>query len=267
MSGVKRPRDDYFVRCGKAGEPVKDCLVIDAHAHLGQVHQFPCPDSSLETLIRCMDTMGIDRVYASSMQAIYGLLREGNDQTLEAVRRYPDRIFGYMTVSVGYPEIVLPELQRCYRGGLRAVKIWNYAHVKGVPYDHPNYEIVYDFANQHRLPILAHTWGDTVKELESAFKTFPKINWLLAHTGSEASTSYVRAAKEYENVYLETCFSAAPRGMIETMVSEVPLHKIIWGSDQVFINAAHQLGKVLFAQIDPEKKKAILGANAARVLG
>jgi predicted TIM-barrel fold metal-dependent hydrolase len=264
---VNGSHDDYFVQCGKAGTPVKDCLVIDAHGHLGQFHGFSCPDSSVETLIRCMDKMGIDRIYVSSMPAIQGLHREGNDQVLEAVGRYPDRICGYMAVSVGYPEMVLAELERCHKAGLRVVKIFNYAHVKGVPYDHPNYEIVYDFASEHRLSILAHTWGDSVTELESAFKKYPGINWLLAHTGCAALDLYVRAAKEHENVYLETCFSAAPRGMIETLVSRVPLHKIIWGSDQIFINAAHQLGRVLFAQISPAQKKAILGTNAARILG
>ena len=29
--------DDYFVTCGKTGAAIRDCLVIDAHAHLGPV--------------------------------------------------------------------------------------------------------------------------------------------------------------------------------------------------------------------------------------
>ena len=266
-SSAKHSDSDYFVQCGQTGAPLNDCLVIDAHCHIGQIPNFPFPDSSLESLIKTMDCMGIDLMYVSSCPAMHGLHRQGNDQVLDAVARYPNRIAGYMSVSVGYPEIVLPELQRCYNAGLRAVKIYNYATVKGLPYSHPNYDVIYDFANQKQLPVLAHTWGDSLKELEQAFQTYPKINWLLAHTGSDALGTYIRVAHEYENVYLETCFSAAPRGLIETLVSEAPPHKIIWGSDQIFMSATHQMGRVLFAQISAEQKRAILGLNVAHILG
>lgn len=259
--------EDYFTTCGKTGTPLTDCLVIDAHGHLGQNTSFPYVNSTPASLVKAMDRLGIDRVYVSSTWAVYGLARPGNDQVLAAVRCYPNRIHGYMALAVGYPDTILPEMERCYEAGLRAVKIWSYGVRKGLQYDHPNYKIIFQFANEQRLPILAHTWGSELDQLENAFKKYDKINWVLAHTGSNDLPKYIRAANEYDHVYLETCLSSCPRGLIEQLVSEVPLAKIIWGSDQLFINAAHQLGRVLFAKITPDQKQAILGENAARVLG
>ncbi|MBI2438817.1 MAG: amidohydrolase family protein, partial [Lentisphaerae bacterium] len=64
----------------------------------------------------------------------------------------------------------------------------------------------------------------------------------------------------------ELCLSSCPRGFLESLVARVPLQKIVWGTDQMLINPAHQLGRVLFARITPDQKRAILGENAARIL-
>jgi predicted TIM-barrel fold metal-dependent hydrolase len=137
-----------------------------------------------------------------------------------------------------------------------------------LPYNHPHYDIVFDFANEHHLPILAHTFGADlgVNQLEPAFGRYRNIHWLLAHTGSQDLPRYIAAATAYEHVFLETCLSACPRGLIEKLVQEVALEKIIWGSDQPFISASHQIGRVLMAQITAEQKRAILGQNAQRAL-
>jgi len=258
--------EDCFTRCGMAGAPLTDHLVIDAHAHLDTTSGFPYLDGGPDGLVTAMDRMGIRRSYVSSTWAIYGQDRRGNDHIIEAVQRYPERIRGYMVGNVGYPDTIWPELERCYAAGLRAVKIWSYGNRAGLPYDHPNYEAIFQFAEEKGLPILAHTWGNELDQLDVAFNKYPRIRWIMAHTGSQDLHKYVRVANVYPHVYLETCFSRCPRGLIEQLVAEVPLHKILWGSDTVFMSGANQLGRVLFARITPEQKQAILGENAARAL-
>ena len=254
---------DRFVEAGKAGRPVTHCTVIDAHTHIGPMPGMAVPASTAASLIETMDRLGIDRAYASGLPAIYSTTDGwGNDLVLDAVRQYPDRIGGYMVACCGYRERILPELRRCYDAGLRAVKIWSYGNRQGIRYDHANYRIVFEFANDHGLPILAHTWAAELDQLREAFETYPNVRWLLAHSGAAELAKYVDAANRHEQVFLETCFSGCPRGLFETLVEQVPLRKIIWGSDQVFMGAAHQLGRVLFAQITPEQKQAILGRNA-----
>ena len=260
--------DDYFTTCGKTGKAISDCLVIDAHAHLGSVFGFPSVDGNPQSIIKVMDQIGIDRLLVSSLPAIFGQAQYGNNRLLELIRAYPQRIAGYMALDVGYPETILPEMERCFQAGLQAIKIYSFLNNprSGPNYDHPNYDRIFNFANERGLPILAHTWGDELDQLDGAFKTYDNINWLVAHTGSKDLDKYVRCANTYERVYLETCFSACPRGLIEQLTREVPEHKIIWGSDQPFMSATHQIGRILFAQISPEQKRAILGENVQRIL-
>jgi uncharacterized protein len=263
---VPSKNDDFATR-GKLGQPLNDYLVIDAHAHLSATYAMPYVSSKAESIVAVLDRIGIRRAYVSSIEAIYARPQVGNDEVIAAVRRYPDRLRGYMVANVSYAEMILPELERCYAAGLRAVKILSYGNRKALDYDHPNYDLVFRFANERGLPLLAHTWGRELDQLGAAFGKYPQIRWILAHTGSTDLHKYVRAAHAYPHVYLETCFSRCPRGFFERLVQEVPLHKILWGSDQVFLGAAQQIGRVLLAQITPAQKRAILGENAARVLG
>ena len=257
---------DSFSQKGLAGEPISDCVVIDAHTHLGPNYDFPYVDGSVDAMVRGMDHMGIDRAYVSAIPAIFGQAQYGNDIIIAAMRKFPNRIRGYMVTDVGYAEMITPELERCYAAGMRGVKILSYGSRPGLDYDHPNYERVYAFANERGLPLLAHCWGHELEQLEPLYEKYPRINWIMAHTGSAMFDRYMHVANTYPNVYLETCFSACSRGLIEHIVAEAPLHKILWGTDQVFMSATHQLGRVLFAKISPAAKCAILGANAAHVL-
>ena len=262
---MNRAAEDAFTAAGRAGEPLRDCLVIDAHGHLGPINKFPYVESTPESLIWAMDRLGIDQTWVSSTWAAYeNPERAGNDYVLAAQRAFPGRIFAYMALRVGHPENLIAEMERCCEAGVRAVKIFD---PEGLPYNHPHYDDLYAFANERALPILAHTWGFELEHLQPAFDKYDRIKWMLAHTGSAEEDRYLALANDYPHVYLETCFSLAPRGLMERLVAAVPLEKILWGSDQLFMSAAHQIGRVLFAQITPEQKRAILGENAARILG
>jgi len=259
--------DDYFARCGKNGATLTECRIVDAHAHLHTCPGMPYVSSTADSLIAGMDRLGIDRAHVSSTRGIFGLGSTGNDGIMEAVRRFPDRLRGYITVNPGYPDQVDSELARCWKSGLRAVKIWSYGSREGLPYNHPSYERVFRFADERESVILAHTWGGELDELDKAFNTFRRVRWVCAHSGSRDLEKYVRAATIYDHVYLETCLSACPRGLIEELVESVPLHKIVWGSDQLFLSATQQIGRVLFARISEEQKRAILGENAMALFG
>jgi hypothetical protein len=258
---------DAFTERAFAGRPLDHCLVVDAHGHLGDNPNTPIPDTSLETLIAGMDRMGIDVFCCSAIPAIYNQARLGNDVVIRAVQRYPHRIFGYMCADIGYPGRVLPELERCLAAGLRGIKIYSHSIHPGFAYDNPVFAPVLEFAQVHSLPLLAHTFS--VKELgdlEPCFSRYDRVRFILAHTGSCGADPYIRLAKTYPNVYLETCLSVCPRGLIERLVAEAVTERVLWGSDQVFMDASQQLGRVVFARISEADKRKILGENAARVL-
>jgi predicted TIM-barrel fold metal-dependent hydrolase len=77
----------------------------------------------------------------------------------------------------------------------------------------------------------------------------------------------VTIGRDFENVYLDLCASAAGYGVVERFVADVGAHKVLFGSDAGFLSAAQQIGRVALARITEEEKRAVLGLNAQRVLG
>ncbi len=255
---------DYFERQAFAGAPLSDAIVIDAHGHLGDDRDFPFPNTATEALVATMDRIGVDVTCVSSIPAIYGQSARGNAEVLAALERHPGRIFGYTVVDIGYPDRIPGELERGLAGGMGGVKVHSSS---GLPYCHPNYTPVYDFAAVHSLPLLAHTWSDQeLDDLEPQFNRCPNVNFILGHAGAVAREHYVRLGHKYPNVYLELCFSACPRGLVEYFVGEGLAAKMLWGSDCIFMSMEQQIGRVIFAQISEQDKRLILGETAARVL-
>ncbi len=259
---------DAFERKAFAGQPLDHSFIVDAHGHLSENPNVPLPDVSLQTLIARMDMMGVDVFCCSAIAAIYNQARYGNDIIIDAVRRYPKRIFGYMCADVGYTQRVLPELERCLAAGLRGIKIYSHSIHAGFNYNDATFKPVFEFANAHGLPLKAHTFSlEELGHMEQHFNRYPRINFIMAHAGSCGASPYVRLAKTYANVYIETCFSLCPRGFFETLVGDGVTDKVLWGSDSVFMDATQQIGRVIFAQIPEEAKRKILGENAVRALG
>jgi predicted TIM-barrel fold metal-dependent hydrolase len=210
-----------------------------------------------------MDLLGIDVAAPSSIPACMGgVIEQGNNQVIDAVQRHPERILGYMSVNPRYAQAAARELERCLRAGLRAIKVHS---GQGTRYNDPCYGLVWQFAAEHNLPVLAHTWGAELEELEPCFGRYPGINWIMAHGGCVDREAYLRVGVEHPNVFVDTVYSVCPRGLIEYFVAHGLKDKLLWGTDTAFMSAAPQLGKVLFAKITPQDKLSILGANARRV--
>jgi uncharacterized protein len=255
---------DLYEQHARVGQPLPG-TIIDAHAHLGENPNFPIVASGPETLVATMDRIGVQLACVSGIPGCYGNATWGNKVIIEAVQRFPDRFFGYAMATVAYPEHIQTELETCWASGLRGTKIHSHA---GPAYDHANYQRLFELTNERALPLLAHTWGRSdLDPLEPQIKRYPDIKFLLGHSGAADREIYVRLAKEYPNVYLELCFSACPRRLVEYFVSEGLAERMLWGSDASFMSMEQQVGRVVFAQISTEDKRRLLGDNAARVLG
>lgn len=254
---------DPFFACGLTGAPVRHAFVMDSHCHLGTISRMRMLDSSAESLVRAMDRMGVDKAVATACPACAdGLITLGNDMVIDAVRRFPDRLLGYFSVNPLYPREAARELERCREAGLHAIKVHN---AQGTRYSHPSYSLVWEFAAAHRLPVLAHTWGTPMAELEDAVTRHPGITWILAHGGSVTPEAYVQALRQHPNVYMDMVYSRCPRGAVEWFVAQGLEDRLLWGTDIAFLNGPGQLGRILFAKITPVQKEKILGRNARRV--
>lgn len=258
---------DPFFAAARSGRPVEGRQVIDSHTHLGHGPDFPLIRPTPEALVASMDRLGIAFSCVSAIPAIYGDAEHGNSLVEQALREHPGRFFGYFVSDVGYPEKAARQLESAVARGFRGLKVWSYGARPGLPYDHPNYDQLFDFANRHRMPVLAHVFGPEMDELAGRFERFPDIRWLLAHVGSAEWDKYIRAARRYPSVFVELCLSSCPRGLVEQLVAEGLEDKTVWGSDAPFLDQASQFGRVAFAQIPLAAKRKILRDNALRVLG
>jgi predicted TIM-barrel fold metal-dependent hydrolase len=247
-------------------------VIVDAHAHLGGWHNFHMPRSDAEGVLRTMDETGIDVASIAPMLAIGPDYQAGNELMAEAVRRYPDRFRGYVVVNPHYPSGMEPALRRyCEAPGVVGIKL--HPGIHGYPISGPAYRPVWAFVDDRRLPVLIHTWGTSGHSAPGAVggvaAEFPNATFLLGHSGGtwEGHLQAIEVAKERPNVYLETCISRSPFGAIEWMVREVGAERVVFGTDQPFIDPRPQLGRIAFAKIADAERRLILGGNAARLLG
>ena len=245
------------------GKPLTDILVIDAHGHIGGYFGYALPRSDAAGIVNVLDATGINMIAISCTMAAVGVDRtDGNNMTIDAVRSYPDRFIGYCALFPDNPQDNLDELKRCEAAGLRAIKIH---HSHGQPYTHRAYRMAYEYADERRMPILAHTWvAADCEEIAELAADYPNITWIAAHSPTDFD-AFVKLANDHANVCLELCYSLSPYGLVEFYVHEVGADRVLFGSDCAFHNAATSLGRVAMAKIDVEDKLKLLGRNAQRV--
>ena len=104
--------------------------IWDVHCHLASPLQDRTPEARLGRLLEVADRMGISRlcVYMGmkwSYDPSPDEFRKQNDEVLAAIRRYPDRAFGFVYVNPKHPRESLDEINRCIADGpMVGVKLW-----------------------------------------------------------------------------------------------------------------------------------------------
>ena len=249
----------------RRGDRLADLGIIDIHGHLGRV-DFPRPDWNVGAVIEVMDRVGIESIAVSHTRCLYDRPDFGNEEVLAGMRAYPGRIFGYVIVQPRSAEWVEAEMTRRVGQGFIGLKLHN---ANGFPYTDPAYGPALAMANERRMPVLLHTWGDAscMQQCRTLAETFPDVSLILAHAGATNEAGYIQLATELENVYLDTCYSLGPRGLVERLVAGAGADKVLFGTDGVFLSITQQIGKVVCARLSDDEKRKLLSANARRILG
>ncbi len=251
----------------RAGKPLPKRLgAIDVHAHFGR-YRFAIPEITAESFVKMLDRAGISEAWCSHMQCMSCGCREGNDELLRAAKAYPSRFKAMASFWPESPEAVRKEAERCFKTGFFiGMKFHN---MIGFPYDHPSFRPAYEIANECRMPVLFHTWGEepVFSQISKIAGEFPDISVMLAHAGSVNAPGYIRMAKKHENVYLDLALSRSSRGLVESLAAGCGVEKILFGSDIYFLDLGQQLGKVAGADLGENDKAAIFGGNARRIRG
>jgi predicted TIM-barrel fold metal-dependent hydrolase len=245
--------------------------ILDAHGHIGLHPDFPAYKTDLDDMVRVMDLLNIEKLAITSIYACCSDCPRGNAEVDEALRRYPDRFLGYITLNPKPPGEAVEELER-----------WAHFHHPPLIKLHPalqHYPVhdlrcapIWDYAQQTGAIVLVHTW-DSDPEcgpllLAPIAKAHPRAKILLGHSGVtwRGYEQAIEAALQAPNLYLEICGSQSHRAILEHCVAKVGAERILFGSDMPYLEPALNVGRVLTAKLSDDEKRLILRENFARLL-
>jgi len=244
-------------------------MIVDAHAHCGPLSSLGVRDIPFEEFLAAADQAGISRVCISSVTALNWDADEGNRETWEYAKRYPDRVIGF--ASMPSPHLAAKGIESIER----AVMDWGFRGIGELetnvsdPIDHPGWIPLLERAAQWKTPVLVH--GSPASCAAAAVRV-PEALILLAHIGTGWGAHQnewldaIEVARTHHNVYIETCTSIINAGSIERAVDVLGDQRLVFGTDSPLLDPSVQMAKITGAEISEESKRKILGANMRELL-
>src|SRR5690348_6552190 len=212
-------------------------LIIDAHAHLGYFRNFHIPRPHIDGVTDVMDRCGIDHIVLSAHAGISSDFRRGNDESIDAADRCPDRVLVYCVINPNYPNAAEYELKRCFaHPAVRGIKLHPELH-GDYPLDGAGYRAAWEFAAEHRLPVLSHSYfaGDSLETFGRIARSYPEATVIVGHAGLDhGMENVVSLVSEHPNVMLDLCGTLVRQGIVEALVERVGANRLLLGTDMPF---------------------------------
>jgi len=249
---------------------------IDAHEHV-DLH-FGGP----EVQVDYADRLGIERLVLSKPVITYTgtpqEFREANDHVLSAMKLFPDRIMGQVTLNPVYKKESLEEIKRCIDQGMVGIK--TYYQVK---LNDPLFFPVIEKAIDLNLLILMHAncqlgmGGYRMKydthlnpntslpeDFVDAAKRYPEAMFQYAHTGGGGDWEYAcKSFRDYPNIYVDTSGSNNEASMIDFALKYMGEDRLFFGTDSSYYQG---VGGILSSKMNEVQRKKIFFENYNAVL-
>ena len=263
---------DPIVNLARAGKPLKNILVIDAHAHLnhedgagiGFIHS---PYGDARAMHERAKLMGMDAMCISGFLAVWTDYDAGNKIVWEAMKKYPRFYHGYAALQPQYIKDWKKELRKVhvtYRmDGLKP-----YHPRTGLAYNDKLWEPWYEYGNRMRAYALIHPSPNIVAEMNDLAPKYPDISFILAHSGGSFKDARlaIEIALKNPNVYLEITLTAVTYRVIEFMVRHVGADRVLFGTDQPMRDPIPQFGWMAYAHCTFNEKKKMFGLNMKKII-
>jgi predicted TIM-barrel fold metal-dependent hydrolase len=243
-------------------------------------------------MIEDMDRAGIDRV------VIMGEYRQRhetsvarNDQSLEIIKRWPDRTIAFACIQPKAGPQALDELKRCLDGGMLGVGESN-PYGQGHTLEDPDFLRLVEACIQYNVPLNLHVSeevghfypGKSTTPLRHYYELacrYPELKLVLAHWGGGLFFYEImpEVRRKLQNVWYDTAASPLlyPTGTIfKVALQSIDPRKILYASDYPLLVYPSKQREPDFrpfiAEIDalglsPATYADIMGENAARLFG
>lgn len=237
--------------------------INDFHVHMGKSSKGEM--HTLRDLIASMDRFGIER---SGLSILNGVLTSPlNDEVMEAVKEYPDRIVGFTYINPREPGAV-DEVRRCLDSGLmRGVKFHSWKHGY-FPDNNSALDDIIDTITLYDVPILCHT-GTAPLSLPQQWATIaarhPKATFVFAHIGYlDFGYGCVECAKPLPNVYVDTS-GQVEIPVIEKALEDLGPDRILFATDWPYKYTGSEIVKFEPYELSNEAKDKIFYTNAKKL--
>ncbi|MCL2518314.1 MAG: amidohydrolase [Oscillospiraceae bacterium] len=249
-------------------ETIKRYRIIDSHGHMGPYKLFYVPRQTAASMMRVMDLCGIERVCVSHHASLEVDPIYGNTIVGQAIRESNGRVMGYACINPYHQEKIIPELERCFdKLGFSAIKF--HSSLIDSPADTWRYDLVYQFANERRITIMAHNFPD-VPVMAKVCEKYPDAFFVQAHYGINWDginvPSFFELAKQTPNFFIDSAGSTVTNGILEKTVSLIGAGNLLFGTDFSFFDPRPQVGNHVFSKLSEEEKHLVLRENFARLM-
>jgi predicted TIM-barrel fold metal-dependent hydrolase len=251
--------------------------IIDAHTHpvfLGEGRKA----SDVSRLVARGRALGIERMVGLGDVLIHGRnftaaqIVAVNDESARIQRMAPDyfRFFCFLNPRLG-ANAVLSEVERCVtRYGFIGLKLEICNNARDACMGP-----VMAAARRWRLPVLQHSWSQTILRQRS-FHTDPEDTALLARRHPDVivimphltgcGVRGVLAAKGLANLCVDTSGGMPDAGLVEYAVNHLGADHVLYGSDLPGRAPGVAIQRILGSRLSFADKQLILRGNAERLL-
>ncbi|MCY4367041.1 MAG: amidohydrolase family protein [Chloroflexi bacterium] len=240
--------------------------------------------ATAESLLAAMEEVGVEHAVVCGFGWVNPeVAREVNDYLIDSAKRYRGRLTGFGSVNPCWGEgAVVAEIERLAKAGLRGI---GELHPDCQGFDIGDPVVMSPVMNLARsldMSLLLHTSEPVGHEYPGKGRTtpdrlyrlalnFPDNKIIGAHWGGGLPFYGLmpEVPGELENVYFDT--AASPflyrREIFDIAARTIGAHKILLGTDYPLVGHRRLIRQVEESELSETDKKAILGGNAARLLG
>lgn len=252
-------------------------MIIDAHIHIGAMYSFYNYRRSLDDLLEVMDLLRIRYAISSHSAALlHGNLTLGVEESLLAYESSGGRILSYHLFNPWIADRCLQVMDKYNdRAIFKGIKIHPSWH--GVPADDERFDVVWQYARDHKLVLKSHTWDISLTNpiqrysfpslFETYLERYPQVPFIFAHSGGHPRgiREAARLGMLFDNAYFDTAGDIFHARFVEYLAETVGSDRILFGSDYAMMDPRQMMGAVLGADVSQEAKTEILRGNAARL--
>jgi hypothetical protein len=204
--------------------------------------------------------------------------RESNDLVLKAMKLFPHRIMGQLTLNPMYRKESLDEIKRCTDLGMVGIKVYFQVKIN----DPLFYPIIEKSIDLHLL-ILMHAncqlgmGGYRMKydthmspntsipdDFVDIAKRYPEAMFQYAHTGGGGDWEYAcKAIKDLPNIFADTSGSNNEGNMIDFALKYLGEDRLLFGTDSSYYQG---VGGILAASLTEAQRKKIFFENYNKIL-